>query len=308
MICRLYLPNGGGTETNDAPRFLDECMRNLEKLYNDGKLAGASYWEWAKIYEFSRAGEATKDGILCESLVDFNRNPTLIYDTFKKGIDRIKNGEMEEKNIVVLPMPVTDGEYIPVVLDTIGNEKEWEKMIEKSRIPVPKYCMGRGDRNIIKGPVLPENVEKIGNMPVSLLEKPLVINKKAEIDINSVADKLYFIGNVSMPDAYPVTGELGDLVGRYIVEYKDGSKDIIELKNGEEITTAFMLYGPSRINPVCANAERVLEFSYDYDHEQYIVNCMRVKTDCNKEIDKVIVEVNDDYNLLLYGITKNIKQ
>lgn len=300
----LVFTEWGGTETYDAPRFLNECIKNMEQLYAEGKLAGASYWEWSKIYEFCRGEEACQNGVLCESLVDFDRNPTLIYDTFKNAADRIKNGVSEEKNIKVLPLCVEEGKYTPVDITARNNENEWEEMIEKSKIPIKKFYTPRGTRRTKSGPILPENIEKIGNLPVKLLSKPLVISKKEEIEINDKASGLYFIGNVSMPDAYPISGEMGDVIGRYRVIYKDGTEDEYILRNGMEITTAFMLFGPSRINPVCPNANRVIEFSYDYDFEQYIVNCMSIKTDEKKIIDRLVCETVDGKNILIYGITK----
>jgi len=299
----LVFTEWGGTQTFDAPRFLNECIKNMEQLYAEGKLAGASYWEWSKIHEFSRGEEACRNGVLCESLVDFERNPTLIYDTFRNAVDRIKNGVPEEKNMKIIPLSVEEGEYVPIDITMGDNENEWEKMIEKSKIPIKKFYTPRGTRRIKSGPVLPEIPEKIGDLPVKLLEKPIVVKGKYEINIKKSVKKLYIFGNVSMPDAYPIFGEIGDIVGKYTVIYGDGSNDAYELKNGVDITTACMLFGPSRINPVCPNARRVMEFSYDYDFEQYIVNCMCIETNAEKEIDNLILETVDGNNILFYGVT-----
>ncbi|MDD6683926.1 MAG: hypothetical protein PUE61_12330 [Clostridiales bacterium] len=71
-----------------------------------------------------------------------------------------------------------------------------------------------------------------------------------------------------------------------------------------EITTAAVCYGPSRINPVAEMAPRALEFSYDFDREQYIANLLSLPIDPEKSLEKIKVQVNGEgYALLVYGIT-----
>lgn len=304
----LVFTEWGGTQTNDAPRFLKECIKNIVQLHNDDALAGASYWEWAKIYEFCRGEEACFDGVLCESLVDFNGKPTLIYDTFKNAIEEFKNPPPPECKMKVYPLALSEGEYVPfdinVAIDESKIDAAWEDMIAEATKPIEKfYYPFKAVRKIKGGNVLPQIPSEIGDLPVKLLGKPLAVNDTFEIKVGAKADELYFIGNVSMPNAYPIHGEIGDMAAEYKIVYDDGSEETVQLRNGVDVTTACMLYGPSRINPVCPNAKRVFEFSYDFDFEQYIVNCMSVKTDGTKKIDKIVINSSENYNILLYGIT-----
>ena len=107
-----------------------------------------------------------------------------------------------------------------------------------------------------------------------------------------------------MPKGYPIHIEYGEKVAEYTVEYTDGSYQVHTLLNGEDITTATMLHGSSRINPTAASAERVIEFSYDGNFEQYIVNLFKIKTDQNKTVKALKLKALDNsYSPLIYGIS-----
>lgn len=76
---------------------------------------------------------------------------------------------------------------------------------------------------------------------------------------------MYFFGNVGISNGWPISGERGEVVDGYIVCYSDGNFQQRKLKNGDDITAAVGVFGPSRINPIAANAPRALKISYDYD-------------------------------------------
>ena len=132
---------------------------------------------------------------------------------------------------------------------------------------------------------------------------PVFVRNSVTVELEGNAEKLYMIGNVALPFAYPLSGALGERAGQYTVIYADGSEEAWELQNARDITTAWGLHGPSRIDPRCPNAQRVIEYCYDFDFEQYIVNAMELKVDPKKELKAIRIDAEKDYTLLLYGIT-----
>ena len=90
----------------------------------------------------------------------------------------------------------------------------------------------------------------------------------------------------------------------YELKYADGTVQTVELRNGQELTTVLAIAGPSRINPVAANAETALRFHYDKNWEHYSINLFRIKTDAGKQLSELRVRVtNPEYTLLFYGVT-----
>ncbi len=137
------------------------------------------------------------------------------------------------------------------------------------------------------------------------MSDPLVAGKSdVVLPIYKKASKLIILGNVSLPYAFPVFGKYGEIAAEYIISYKDGDNVTIPLRNGYEISTAFAIYGPSRIDPKTAFAPRAISFSYDYDCEHYVINRFDIVTDKEKEIKRLTVRtLAEKYCLLIYAVT-----
>ena len=124
------------------------------------------------------------------------------------------------------------------------------------------------------------------------------------IPVNKSVSELFVVGNVSLPWGYPIYGEYGEAAAMYELKYADGTVQTVELRNGQELTTVLAIAGPSRINPVAANAETALHFHYDKNWEHYSINLFRIKTDAGKQLSELRVRVtNPEYTLLFYGVT-----
>ena len=96
----LLFTEWGGHFVYDNPKLLAEFIAEMYKLYlnnsSDGALAGACFWEWSELNDYNRGMPACIDGMLYEGLVDANRNPNLIYQTFSNSIKNLgQNSEYE---------------------------------------------------------------------------------------------------------------------------------------------------------------------------------------------------------------------
>lgn len=307
----LVFTEWGGYYCDNNPRsfmeFIDTVVnlsRNSEE--SDAVLAGACYWEWAETYDFNRGRPACVDGILHEGLVDMYGNPTPNYKVFTEGFARLRlPAEPLKYDINVINLNFDNKQYLPLSMETeTDNSCYFDKMIADSRERIKDYGT-RSLRNTKIGPVLPIEIKNIGNLPVELVKKPYVLGKEdIVINVNETVSELIIIGNTSMPKGFPVESNFGDKVAEYIIEYADGSADIFTAVNGEDLSTATMLHGSSRINPVAANCNRAITFSYDKNFEQYLVNVKRLTVNPQKKIKNIRIHILDSsYNLLIYGIT-----
>ncbi len=307
----LVFTEWGGYYCDNNPRsfmeFIDTIVnlsRNSEEA--DAVLAGACYWEWAETYDFNRGRPACVDGILHEGLVDMYGNPTPNLKVFTEGFARLRLPKEPPKyEIDVINLNFDAKEYLPLSMEIDeDNSSCYDKMIADSRERIKDYG-SRSLRNTKFGPMLPIEIKNIGNLPVELLQKPLVLgDSDIVVGVNKSASQLIIVGNTSMPKGYPVESNFGDRVAEYIIEYTDGTKDIFDVVNGEDLTTATMLHGSSRINPVASNCNRAITFSYDKNFEQYLVNIRKLDVNAQKEIKNIrIHRLDSSYNLLVYGIT-----
>ncbi len=307
----LVFTEWGGYYCDNNPRsfmeFIDTVVnlsRNSED--SDAVLAGACYWEWAETYDFNRGRPACVDGVLHEGLVDMYGNPTPNFKVFAEGFARLRLPKEPLKyEIDVINLNFEAKDYMPIDMNiNLDNTSAFEKMIADSREKIKDYGC-RSLRNTKIGPVLPIEVKNIGNLPVELMKKPYVLSQTdIVIPVNKTAKELYIIGNTSMPKGYPVECDYGDKVAEYIIEYADGNEDRFVAVNGEDLTTATMLHGSSRINPVASNCTRAITFSYDKNFEWYLVNVKKIEVNSEREIKNIrIHSLDSSYNLLIYGIT-----
>ena len=105
-----------------------------------------------------------------------------------------------------------------------------------------------------------------------------------------------------MHKCWPIGGTYGETAGCLTIRYAGGAEEVHTLRNGYEITTATALYGPSRINPTAANAQRVLYCIHDMDREQYVVNLLRITPERADVVESVTLTAENGYDLLLYGL------
>jgi hypothetical protein len=136
---------------------------------------------------------------------------------------------------------------------------------------------------------------RIGAIPfetaqVSGHTRPLVIRtgSTVEIPIHAEADRLHFLGNVTVPDGYPTRGEPGGSIGSYTIYYADGTKQEIPLRWGLEVARANMVCSSALLNPIAQLATPVIRYVPNESYEDYrtFLYSPAVK---RKTIDRVVI-------------------
>jgi len=294
----LMFTEWGGYFLYDNPHLLRDFINEMYALYKnnseDGALAGASFWYWGEVYDFGRGKPACVDGVLKEALVDFHRNPTLIYDTYKQAWSD-----------VALEYDLTSEYYYNQISDVkdltpikINSEiKVSDLILAFSNKEPEKFNRMRG-RQVSVGPIL--NKTEING----ILKKPIFVSNESNIEI-SVGKNVTTISvlGLTSPMAYPIIGALGEEFGCVTVTYTDGRKSKYPLRNGYEISTVFTTIGSSRINPIAVEAPRFAEFGYEKNFENYVINKFDIKFDGTESIKSInFASLTQNNGFLIYGV------
>lgn len=312
----LLFTEWGGYHVFNNPdlfgRFLDALRALWENPDDQPVLAGAFLWCWAEVFEFNRAAPACHDGLLCEALVDRFRRPLLNYAVFQEKCLAFSQPRPERRRLEILPPQVEETALEPFHLTAAAAEPSqaaaWNDMMALAAQPIPRFVFGERKLRVMRfGPVLPETPDRLGSLPVSLLEKPLVVMRPAAgqvfLPLDGSGRALYLLGSVSMPKGFPIEGAFGEEAGQCVVCYADGGRQIIPLRNGLEVTTAAGWFGPSRIRPVASNAPCVLRFINDPDRERYAAHLLRLPLEAGRALRGLEIRAVEGYALLYYGVT-----
>ena len=311
----LVFTEWGGHPVFNSPFHLKQFITEVVRLWQnddcDEVITGASYWCFSEMYEINRAAPACYDGLQCEGLVDRFRNPNVGYGTFRDEFAKLHVKQKIPYFLTVEKFLAEKENYVTCDL-TEAAESDKQKdafaaMMKQAAEPIPRFHFEcRSVRHMKAGPTLPEDIRALGQLPVSLLKKPIVVSAgdAFEVKINAATDKIHLIGMTSMPKGYPIDGVFGEKMGEIVTTYADGGEEVTSLRNGYEITTACAWYGPSRINPVASEAPRAIKFINDMDREHFVANLYSLPVSKEKKVEKITLRVTaEGYNLLLYGVT-----
>jgi hypothetical protein len=89
------------------------------------------------------------------------------------------------------------------------------------------------------------------------------------IPIDRQCSKLHFLGQVTLPQGYPVHGQRGDVAATYSIGGANGSWAEIPLRHGIHVAQANRIYVATRIDPIATEAQPALEFAKDVVRENY---------------------------------------
>ena len=307
----------GGGRTFENHTIVRNFWRVISSFLSneDSNLMGTSYWCWNDYFEFSRWLPGDIKGISASGLVDIWRNKRSNYYLLSELFSQLKYRTIEKPKLDFISnlYPQLDNyKFEPLDFTSLFGSKEqekaWKSALERTALENKRR---RKKINLI-GPIIPEKLEDIGGIPVGINRgRPVVLSEEVNrivIKINKICSKLFIFGHTTLPSGYPVKGKLGEEIAKYVLVYTDGTKREIVLRNGIEITTSNIIWGPSRLNPVTSSVYQTLKITVDPIYEIYIVNCFILDVDSSKTLDSITFELlNPDYIPLLYGITLGIK-
>ena len=295
----LIFTEWGGYHVYDNPHLLLDFIDGMRTLYDassdDGALAGAFFWFFAELNDYSRGAPACIDGVLREGLVTSDRKPTLIFDSFCKGMKSFAS----EKHPKCEFWLDTCGDFCDtkgfarLYADKCGSYSEALDLARKHTDKIG--CMRK--RQIQVGSSL-SGVSGLDNIPVAVKNGDSVIYK-----CDRICEKIRLFGLTTLISGFPLGGKYGDDVAEINLYFKSGKKQSILLKNGIHITTAYGINGSSRIDPRAEKSHRCITFGYDKNFEIYVMNSLDI--DVEEREPLLYIEFHGkscEYIPMLYGV------
>lgn len=126
--------------------------------------------------------------------------------------------------------------------------------------------------------------------------RPLVLTPEFPelvIPVNRSCDRLHILGQVTLPCGFPATGNAGEVVATYTLEYSTGTKREIPLRSGYEVAQSNLIHGSTRIDPIAICAQQALIFVKDVSREQYQILLFSVPIEQQK-LMRIHCKLNGD--------------
>ena len=292
-----------GGPVGKLPRMLEFQVRALGTLVQQGRLAGTYFWEWSDMMQYGRDDISMDGPTLAEGVVTSDRK--IRHDVFSRLAELYRYDVGEPPGIrrepVLLPSPRlsagASSTYTPIPLQSVVARQtgDWQSL-QAANIGFWKENSGDylrrtgGDfwtwdaASLRVGPVLFETPQLDGHT------RPVVVltGSSVEVPVHAQADRLHFLGNVTVPDGYPTRGEVGGQMGSYTIYYADGSKQEVPLRWGLEITRANVLSSSTLLNPVALFSTAVIEYTRNKSYEDYRTYLFTAAVK-RKSIDRVVI-------------------
>ena len=313
----LVFTEWGGWYIHNNPNLLTWFKKTISRYAHnrepDPILAGMCWWQWQDIYQLSRGLPGCEEGLLSDGLVTADRERKPMYSVMSEFFDLIDFPVSDAPSVWLTgsrdAAVDASSRFTALDISALREEPEQQNAWKYAFEHVQKFERTPARMNMPNsGPLLPSPVGALGGIPVDLPEGlPLILAGQVrgiEIPVGSKATALHFYGHTTYFDGFPVRGDLGHPIGRYVVKYRDGSETVVQLRNGVETASASMIAINSRINPLASAAERVVVIAVDPDWEVYQINRFILPVDAKKKIISVLFEsLDSEHYPLLYGIT-----
>jgi hypothetical protein len=276
-------------------RYLDKLLHQVEA----GRVAGYMFFDWNHYPQFTRKDWATgKDGILHSGVVDesrHNREPiySRIAGLFAGRHEFVSaTPDIRPRVLPLRSIPfAAAGKVTPLDLEAIaaaeGQLAAWRTLEKKIAAywEATGYAQDQWARagrrfRLWRDP----DIEIAGaKFRCPLLQdevRPLLVTDDGPvIPIHRVASQLHFLGQVTFPGGYPATSGRGNIIAEYVLEYKDGHKTALPVREGIECAQANCITGATRILPIATSTQPALQFTKDIAREQYQLLLWSVPTD-----------------------------
>jgi hypothetical protein len=312
----LVFDESGGKAIGQSPIIMQAETDRLLDLMEKDELAGEAFCCWNDWPQFSRIDTEMVNGICTPGLVTEARE---FREEVYGEVARLFQGRRHEEPPAHLRPEVVPlrfqpwssrNRFQPTELQALAEadqaKKAWTQL--ESLFPKfwdqsllargqwkrtgEKFLLWQGGEVEIRGAVF--RVPVVGGYA-----RPLIITRDApEVD----CARLHFLGQVTFPTGFPVTGKAGDRVASYGIRYAGGRVQEIPLRNGFEVAVANMVDEATRINPDTTVAQRALVFMKDMVREHYQVLLFSLPVQGGK-MESIVWKLNgDQLPLALFAI------
>jgi hypothetical protein len=301
----------GGRAIGQSPVLMRETTERIGRLVEQGRLAGYSFWSWADLPEFSRVDPEMEGGILKSGVVTEDRTPRMdvyaaLMALYRRLVRPIPPPERQPQILASQIVPLSAGsEFTPISLQPARDDPSQAAAWSELEALMERFWKFQGftalhwEETGRKLWLWDAPKLKLGGIPFETplqdgATRPLAVTpqqRRLEIAVGLRASRLHFLGNVTLPDGYPVLGKLGERVGRYIIEYEGGERQEVPLRWGEEVARSNLISVATRIDAATAHGERVVLFAKDPVREVHQTRLLSVDTK-DRRIARIFCELD----------------
>jgi len=286
----LTFTEWGGKAIGQSPVIMPKSVDRLLELVDAHQLAGHVFWSWQDLRQYSRIDAEMRDGVLESGVVTEARAPR---DVPFRELARLFAGRRDPQPAATRPevLPVAwpassrRHNFTPVDLQALVESAEgmkawaaleatlaqfWPKAdmaADQWKRTGEKFLLWQESNLTIAG--IPFRLPMVNEHVRPLLLIPNV--PPVSIPIGRECERLHILGQVTMPLGYPVAGKRGETVAIYRVQYADGRRREVPVRNGIEVAQANLIDAATRIEPIATAAPRALLYVKDVVREQYQV-------------------------------------
>ena len=286
----LTLSEWGWESAGEKPLFHERYFDKLLAQVEAGKIAGHMFFDWNDYPLYTRDDWASESGMLLSGVVNEAREVRQpIYSRLAGLFSGKKELQVVAKDVKPHPVPLRSMPFLPgsgfqavdlqPLVGTSSQKTAWVDL-EKSFEQFWADSAFAKDQWPRTGKVFRLWQER--DVPVASIDfrspvqdgyvRPLLLGPSApslEIPIDGECVNLHILGQVTFPGGYPMVGNIGDVAAVYTLQYKNGKKQELPVRNGFEVVQSNCITGATRINPTALNAPAVLRFNKDVVREQY---------------------------------------
>ena len=312
---------GGRAIAQGLPEMQD-TVNMILKLEKEGKIAGAAFWSWQDLRQYTRDDAEMHDGILESGVVTESREPRPeVYKELQRlfeGRPQFAAVEPRPKFLPLRRIPWTKrSKLTPVPLDETlaANDAAWKAF----EADMEKYwpAVRAGDQWARTGSKFElwrqgaEDKIQLAGAPfcpalVDQHVRPLVAGNRFELEIpiGQRCKRLHILGGISLPLGYPIVGKAGEVAATYELLSASGKSTEIPLRWGFEVVQGNMIHDGTRILPVAIETQAAVEYIKDFVREQYQIMLYSTPRLAAEMITSLRCKVVDERNwIAIFAIT-----
>jgi hypothetical protein len=317
----LTFTEWGGRAIGQTELVMRKSVDALIDLIESGELSGTMFWSWADLPQFSRIDGEMCDGILESGVVTEAREPR---DVVSMELARLFALRRHEDELPDTAPEIVRLKWAPWEKSSTFDQLNLQPLVETSDAALAwsglnkrmgDYWKQAGDKQwkssgeqFLLWKECEVTIAGVGfRVPtVNGRARPLILTPEAPqltIPVGGSCRRVHILGQVTLPEGFPVVGNDGEAVASYTLEYANGATREIPLRNGYEVARSNLIQSASRINPITTESQPALLFVKDIAREQYQVLLYSIPVE-GKGLARIHCKLNGEQApLALFAIT-----
>ncbi len=317
----LTFSEWGGRAIAQSALAMPHTVDTLINLIESGELSGTSFWSWADIREYGRIDDEMCNGTLETGVVSEAREPrdkvwmelARLFE-LRRHVDEVTDTAPEMVPLKWAPwsksssfdalnlQPLVETSDAALAWSSLTSRmgSYWKKVGDKQwKSSGEKFLLWRGSEVTIGG---------VGFCfpTVNGRVRPVILTPEAPqltIPVGGSCSRVHILGQVTLPEGFPVVGNDRETVASYTLEYSNGATHEIPLRNGYEIARSNIIQSASRIDPIATESQPALLYVKDFAREQYQILLYSIPVD-GKRLARIHCKLNREQEpLAIFAIT-----